>query len=191
MVDFIHSKHISLGEAILIALTGLPLLVAAYAYLVRKVFAFAVKIPTQSVSIGKSSLSLQVKARVLIAVERINFRFVEKRPLVWKFRDAPLSTIQIKKFTLDWRTPDLVKPIIASDMIGGVDASYPNHQPRNWSEREWLSVELCIEAHKPWTGYLSFEARTTERRLFVRGPFRVMEDRFIASSSGHKFFGAK
>jgi hypothetical protein len=179
VLDFIEHKKISLGEAILIVLTIGPIIFASVSYLRRKFYAFAIDVSERAVPVGPTSLTIKLKARVPVTLERLNFRFVERRGLRWDFRNAPIEKVQIDRVSeLDWRTLDNTAYVAASDSLGGIDVPYA--KPKSWGEGEWLTATIAVTCHKPWSGYLSVEVRTTERRLFARRPFDVMEDGYLA-----------
>lgn len=181
LFNFIEHGRLTLGEAILIVLTiGLPILGITYRYFREKRYALNLKVSPRSAPVGRANLKLKIKARVPIAVERMNIRFVEPHNLGLIFRDAPIDKIEIAKIgPLDWRTPSNQNYVPGSDAVGGIDVVYSS--PKNWGESEWLTTEIDVVCHKPWSGCLSFEARTTKRRLFARRSFSVIEDSFVAS----------
>jgi hypothetical protein len=174
--DFIERKHVSLGEAILILLAiGLPIWGIIYKYCREKKFALAMTLTPNKIPKGREIISVKLKARVPIVVERINIRCVKKHWSGLKVRDAPISIIEIRNFgAFDWRTPNNDPSECRTDGAGGYDAIF--RPPKNWGEGEFVQIEVEVDAHKLWDGFLSVEARTTQRRLFARRHFTVMPE---------------
>lgn len=177
------------GEAIVIALTTIPLLIGLVLW-VRKVrFPLSLEfyVPEssekyrrfQQVAEGEWPITIRLKARVPENVRAIDIRFVEKQ-LLRKPLNASQEIIRITEITkMEWG--DQLSPEGWRASPNGVGGLVIHVMPvKTWAKGDYLYLHFTVVAKAPWRGHLSFEGRS-DRRLYVRVSFSILQDAFTGS----------
>ena len=123
---------------------------------------------------GRSRITLAMQTRIATSGDPFNIRFVEHPRFSWRWRDVATVVIEIVEVNVpEWeREAELERDFIGANTVdkqpNGVGGFFVStRKPKRWVVGQPLWIELMVEAHKPWSGYLSFEGRT-DRRVFGR-----------------------
>ena len=128
---------------------------------------------------GKSQLTLAVRTRAATSGSPFDIRFVQHIGYGQGWRDVAPDIINISNVEVpEWnqeaeRERDFVGPNIVDKRSNGVGGFVvATRKPKRWVVGQYLWIELEVAAHKPWSGYVSYEGRT-DRRAFVRRRVKV------------------
>jgi hypothetical protein len=180
---------ISPGEAIIITISTVPLLISFILWLRKVRFPLFMEfhIPgsseryrrSQQVPEGEWPIKIRLKARTPQHIRAIDIRFVEKRSFR-KPLNAAQEIIEIRQVTkIEWG--DQLSPGGCSHSSNGVGGFVIHVVPfKTWAQGDYLYLHFRVVAKAPWRGYLSFEARS-DCRLYVRSSFSILQDAFTGS----------
>jgi hypothetical protein len=185
-----YHNVITLGEVIIIGLTLITLIpvgVAAVIWYREKRRPFPMKFlvdgqerRTLRLGKGRHGIRVQLNARVPTEIGTVDVRFVEWSWKGWRWMDAPISSIGVHDIpSIEWGQFGGKYP--PNNKVPSIDGGIRFGANCLWNAGHFLYVDIEIDAHMPWSGYLSFDI-TAGHRFRTRLRMTVLEDSYAPSS---------
>jgi len=135
---------------------------------------------TWQAPIGESTVLIAITAQVEAFTVPFDIRFVERDWLRWgRWKNLAIEVAELTSLSAEELERnavyerDYIGPNEVTKTHNGVGGFYVKRRKATaWAVGEILWVELTIRAHQRWSGYLSFEGRTS-RRAFARREFTI------------------